>query len=147
MSAQPSSHLQSTKKKPLELSCLFWSWLSKTSKSNLVLKYKSWMTKVSKEDSEPPTTNPTLRSNHSYVLCLWNWTKDGIRSNSTFLISQEELMEAIMSRPSDSQFMPTAESEESIFATDFIQKRIFLWSLNFSFQAKSRSEKSISLLN
>lgn len=74
-------------------------------------------------DSELRTINPPQESSPSSVQCLWDWMRDGIRSNSICPISQGELMDQIILKLWGWQYTQIVESEEYTFLIDFTAKR------------------------
>ena len=62
--------------------------------------------------------------------------KDGIKFNSIYLISLEELMVPLILKHCEFKFMPIVELEEYISQIDFIQKKNYPMNLSFSYQSK-----------
>ena len=62
--------------------------------------------------------------------------KDGIKFNSIYLISLEELMVHLILKHCESKFMPIVELEEYISQIDFIQKKNYPMNLSYSCQSK-----------
>jgi hypothetical protein len=92
------------------------------------------------EDLELQIINLLLELNHLFVLCQWDWIKAGIKYNSIYLISQEELMAQIIYKLYVYRFMQIVELEESTFQIDYIVNKNYLQSLNYSYQYKSNND-------
>lgn len=121
--------------------------LSRSSRSILPSRFKYSMIRMCAGGLELPTISLPPGWSHLYVLCPWDWTKAGIRFNSTSQISHAEPMEAIISKRYEWQFTPIAESEESTFLIAFILKRSFHPSSNSSCPSKSSNDVVSILYN
>jgi hypothetical protein len=87
--------------------------------------------------------------NPSFVRCLWDLTKGGIRSNLTYLILRGGLMAQIILKLwgmstnfkfVEFRFTLTVVSEEYISLTDYTAKKNYLLSSNYSCLFRSSSE-------
>lgn len=92
------------------------------------------------EDSEHRIISQRPEWSHLYVLCQWGLTKVGIRFNLTYLISQEERMEAIIYKLCAWRSMQTAVSEGYIFLIDSTARKSYLHNSSYSCQSKSNNE-------
>lgn len=95
------------------------------------------MIRMSAADFAHPTTSRQLAWNLSFVPCLCDLMKDGIRFSLIFPISHGELMEQITSKRSVSKFMQIAGSGAYIFQIVCILKKSYRKSLSFSFQSRN----------
>lgn len=116
-----------------------------SSRNILHSKFKFLMIKMYEEDSEHQTINQRQESSHSYVLCLWDWIKDGIKFNSIFPTLREEPMEVTILKPFESLFMLIAESEEYISQIDFIVNKSFLQNSSCFYPFKNNNEIPVSI--
>ena len=91
------------------------------------------MIKELDDDLELPIINQRQGWSLSFAPCLWDLTRAGIRSNSTFQISREEHMERTTLRLFEFKSTRIAGLEEFTFPIDFIQKTSFPQNSNYSY--------------
>lgn len=111
-----------------------------SSKNILLFRFRFWMIKMSEEDLEPPIINRLQEWSHSSALCLWDWTRAGIKFSSTYQILQGEPMAAIIFRLYEWQFMRTVVLEEYISLTDCTAKRNYLQSSSCFFRFRNNND-------
>ena len=116
-----------------------------SSKNILPSKYRSSTTKTYAEDSGLPTTSQPREWSHSSALCPWDSTRDGIKSSSTFQISQGEPTGVTISRPYEWLSMLIAASEESISQIDCTRNNSCLHNLNFFYLSRSSSDLKVTV--
>lgn len=97
------------------------------------------MTRASGDASELLTISPQHESSRLSVPCPCALMRDGTRSSSTSLTSQDERTAPTTLRHSGFRFTPTAAFEGYISPTVSIQKRNFQPSLSFSYQCRNSS--------
>lgn len=97
------------------------------------------MTRALGDVLELQTTSPQHESSRLSVPCPCALMRDGTRSSSISLTSQDERTAPTTLRHSGFRFTPTAASEGYISQTVSIQKRNFQPSLSFSCQCRNSS--------